>query len=104
MKSALTFIGFLLLAMGLFWAGQGADLIRWPAESFMVNARQWILLRRRHRRDRACPDPAGAPIIAIPFHPIFSSAMCAFEGKADMTLTTNYVRLLPNLSIEGKVV
>jgi uncharacterized membrane protein len=42
MKSALTFIGFFLLAMGLFWAGQGADLIRWPAESFMVNARQWI--------------------------------------------------------------
>ena len=41
MKSALTFIGFFLLAMGLFWAGQGADLIRWPAE-FMVNARQWI--------------------------------------------------------------
>ena len=31
-----------LLAMGLFWAGQGADLICWPAESFMVNARQWI--------------------------------------------------------------
>ena len=28
--------------MGLFWAAQGADLIRWPAESFMVNARQWI--------------------------------------------------------------
>jgi len=28
--------------MGLFWAGQGANLIRWPAESFMVNARQWI--------------------------------------------------------------
>ena len=42
MKSALTFIGFFLLAMGLFWAGQGADLVRWPAESFMVNARQWI--------------------------------------------------------------
>jgi hypothetical protein len=42
MKSALTFIGFFLLAMRLFWAGQGADLIRWPAESFMVNARQWI--------------------------------------------------------------
>jgi uncharacterized membrane protein len=42
MKSALTFIGFFLLAMGLFWAGQGAGLIRWPAESFMVNARQWI--------------------------------------------------------------
>ena len=36
------FIGYFLLAMGLFWAGQGANLIRWPAESFMVNARQWI--------------------------------------------------------------
>ena len=42
MKSALTFIGFFLLAMGRFWAGQGADLLRWPAESFMVNAWQWI--------------------------------------------------------------
>jgi uncharacterized membrane protein len=42
MKSALTFIGFFLLVMGLFWAGQGANLIHWPAESFMVNARQWI--------------------------------------------------------------
>jgi hypothetical protein len=42
MKSALTFIGFFLLVMGLLWAGQGAGLIRWPAESFMVNARQWI--------------------------------------------------------------
>ena len=42
MKSALTFIGFFLLAMGLFWAGQGADWIRWPAEGFMVDARQWI--------------------------------------------------------------
>src|SRR5215472_15344761 len=29
------------------------------------------LLRRRHRRDRACPDPAGASIIASPFHPAF---------------------------------
>jgi hypothetical protein len=69
MKSALTFIGFFLLAMGLFWAGQGADLIRWPAESFMVNARQWIfyggvaavigliliLLARRYR-DLLCAE------------------------------------------------
>jgi hypothetical protein len=28
--------------MGLFWAGQGANLVHWHAESFMVNARQWI--------------------------------------------------------------
>jgi hypothetical protein len=33
---------FLSPGNGPFWAGQGADLIRWPAESFMVNARQWI--------------------------------------------------------------
>jgi len=42
MRNAVSFIGFFVLAMGLFWAGQGAGLIRWPAESFMVNARQWI--------------------------------------------------------------
>ena len=42
MKGMLTFFGFFLLAMGLFWVGQGANLIRWPAESFMVNTRQWI--------------------------------------------------------------
>jgi hypothetical protein len=30
------------------------------------------LLRRLHRRDRACPDPACAPIIVGPFHPVFA--------------------------------
>ena len=42
MKTTLTVIGFLLLAMGLLWAGQGAGIIRWPAESFMISQRQWI--------------------------------------------------------------
>ncbi len=42
MKTTLTVIGFLLLAMGLLWAGQGAGIIRWPAESFMVSQSQWI--------------------------------------------------------------
>ena len=42
MKTALTVIGFLLLAMGLLWAGQGAGVIRWPAESFMISQTQWI--------------------------------------------------------------
>jgi hypothetical protein len=42
MKTALTVIGFLLLAMGLLWAGQGAGIIRWPAESFMISQTQWI--------------------------------------------------------------
>ncbi len=35
-------IGFLLLAMGLLWMGQGAGIIRWPAESFMISQTQWI--------------------------------------------------------------
>jgi uncharacterized membrane protein len=42
MKSLLTFIGFLLLAMGLLWVGQGAGYIRWPAESFMISQFQWV--------------------------------------------------------------
>jgi uncharacterized membrane protein len=42
MKTLLTFIGFFLLAMGLFWMGQGAGYIRWPAESFMISQFQWV--------------------------------------------------------------
>ena len=42
MKSLLTFIGFLLLAMGLLWMGQGAGYIRWPAESFMISQFPWV--------------------------------------------------------------
>jgi hypothetical protein len=42
MKTVLTFFGFLLLAMGLFWACQGAGIIRWPAESFMISQFQWV--------------------------------------------------------------
>jgi uncharacterized membrane protein len=42
MKTALTFIGFLLLAMGLLWMGQGAGYIQWPAESFMISQFQWV--------------------------------------------------------------
>jgi uncharacterized membrane protein len=42
MKTLLTFVGFLLLAMGLFWMGQGAGYIQWPAESFMISQFQWV--------------------------------------------------------------
>jgi uncharacterized membrane protein len=42
MKSLMTFIGFLLLAMGLLWMGQGAGYIQWPAESFMISQFQWV--------------------------------------------------------------
>jgi hypothetical protein len=42
MRTTFTIIGAALLAMGVLWACQGAGLIRWPAESFMIDARPWI--------------------------------------------------------------
>jgi hypothetical protein len=42
MKTPLTAIGIICLAMGLVWMGQGAGYIRWPAESFMIDQRAWI--------------------------------------------------------------
>jgi hypothetical protein len=42
MKTLFTVIGAALLAMGALWALQGAGVIRWPAESFMIDARPWI--------------------------------------------------------------
>ena len=42
MKTVFTIIGAALLAMGVLWACQGAGVIRWPAESFMIDARPWI--------------------------------------------------------------
>jgi len=29
--------------MGLLWAGQGAGLVHWPASSFMIDQRPWII-------------------------------------------------------------
>jgi len=42
MKLLLLLIGLLALASGLLFAGQGLGLIRWPQESFMVGAPEWI--------------------------------------------------------------
>jgi hypothetical protein len=42
MKTLFTVIGAALLAMGVLWGLQGAGVIRWPAESFMVDARPWV--------------------------------------------------------------
>jgi hypothetical protein len=42
MKTLLTFIGAALLSMGVLWACQGAGIVRWPAESFMISQSQWI--------------------------------------------------------------
>jgi len=41
-KALLTLIGIVILAAGLFFMGQGAGFIRWPAESFMISAIDWV--------------------------------------------------------------
>ena len=43
MKLVLQILGGLLVFSGLFWALQGAGVIMWPAESFMLAQSQWIL-------------------------------------------------------------
>ncbi len=41
MRALLTIVGVLALLMGLLWIGQGFGIIRWPAESFMIDVRPW---------------------------------------------------------------
>ena len=41
MRKVLLIIGFLALAIGLLWIGQGTGLIAWPASSFMIKQTQW---------------------------------------------------------------
>jgi hypothetical protein len=41
MARSLSIIGFLALAIGLLWIGQGTGAIRWPPSSFMINQLQW---------------------------------------------------------------
>ena len=41
MGRLLTIIGFLALAVGLLWIGQGTGVIAWPASSFMISQIQW---------------------------------------------------------------
>jgi len=36
-------IGLLFVAMGLLWFSQGAGLVHWPASSFMLDQRIWML-------------------------------------------------------------
>jgi hypothetical protein len=42
MKTALTLVGIIALAMGLLWMGQGLGYVRWPASSFMIDETSWI--------------------------------------------------------------
>lgn len=41
MRKLLLIFGFLALAIGLLWIGQGTGTIAWPASSFMIGSLQW---------------------------------------------------------------
>lgn len=42
LKPILTVLGALLILFGIFFALQGADIIRWPLESTMLGRGVWI--------------------------------------------------------------
>ena len=41
MRKLLLIVGFLALAIGLLWIGQGTGVVAWPPSSFMINQIQW---------------------------------------------------------------
>jgi hypothetical protein len=41
MRKLLLVVGFLALAVGLLWIGQGTGAIKWPQSSFMISQIQW---------------------------------------------------------------
>ena len=41
-RRGLTVLGLLLIAAGIFWALQGAGIVMWPAESFMLRQEAWV--------------------------------------------------------------
>ena len=41
MRKLLLIVGFLALAVGLLWIGQGTGVIKWPESSFMISQIQW---------------------------------------------------------------
>ncbi|MBX9883955.1 MAG: hypothetical protein K2X68_03170 [Novosphingobium sp.] len=43
MTLLLRVFGIAALLMGLLWMGQGAGIIMWPASSFMLEQKIWIL-------------------------------------------------------------
>ncbi|GEO00736.1 hypothetical protein NSE01_25680 [Novosphingobium sediminis] len=43
MAQTLRVLGLFALFLGLLWMGQGAGLIMWPASSFMLEQKIWIL-------------------------------------------------------------
>ncbi|WP_033921269.1 hypothetical protein [Sphingomonas sp. 37zxx] len=42
-RRILMIVGVALALMGMLWIGQGLGLVRWPASSFMIDQRPWII-------------------------------------------------------------
>lgn len=42
-RIVLTIAGVLMFLSGILWALQGAGIVMWPASSFMLQQKQWIL-------------------------------------------------------------
>lgn len=41
MARSLSIAGFVALAIGLLWIGQGTGVVAWPRSSFMINQLKW---------------------------------------------------------------
>jgi uncharacterized membrane protein len=41
MRQLLLTAGFIALAIGVLWIGQGTGVIKWPQSSFMISQIQW---------------------------------------------------------------
>jgi hypothetical protein len=61
MRKLLLTVGFLALALGLLWIGQGTGAIAWPPSSFMINQIQWA---------RPRPDLAGQTLTTRHARPV----------------------------------
>ena len=42
-RRVIQILGILAFMMGLLWIGQGLGLVRWPAESFMIDRSGWSI-------------------------------------------------------------
>lgn len=58
MHRALAILGLLLIAAGGLWALQGAGIVLWPAESFMLRRQAWVIYG-------AATALAGALLLAL---------------------------------------
>ena len=43
MKTVLLIVGIVAMFMGLLWVGQGTGMVHWPASSFMIDQRPWVM-------------------------------------------------------------